>query len=107
MKLPAAEILKTKSMFFFPTHDAEVFHVRVSGNLLAEPVVGELFVNHLLVPRADEPVLLVQEHGGWTTKEEIGSRLQLEAAADVLSATTVTYFSIPRNISVSQVRFGE
>lgn len=61
---------------FFPTHNAEVFHIRVSWNLLVEHVVGELLVHDLLVPRTDEPALLVQEHGGWTAKRGGATRFK-------------------------------
>lgn len=57
------------AFFFFPTHDAEVVHVSASRDLLIKPVVGELPVDHLLVPRADEPALLIQEHRGRTAQE--------------------------------------
>lgn len=46
-----------------------MFHVSASRNLPVEPVVGELLVDHLLVPRADEPALLIQELGGRTTQK--------------------------------------
>ena len=59
------------------THDSEVLHVRCSLHLLGELVAGELAVDGLLVARADEAALRVQEHAARTeeTHEEKGERV--------------------------------